>query len=126
MIVDTDILIWYFRGNKKAFEFIEKQNSFFISVVTYMEIVTGMRNKHELNLFRNSLKTWNVNIFHISEEISARAAFYLEHHFLSHALQLADALIAATANVCRQPLASGNVKHFKMIDQLELIKFKPE
>ena len=48
MIIDTGVLIWYLRGNEKAFKTIENLESFSISVVTYMELVQGMRNKKEL------------------------------------------------------------------------------
>ena len=38
MIIDTDVLIWYMKGNEKAYKAIEMADSFFISVVTYMEL----------------------------------------------------------------------------------------
>jgi len=41
MIIDTDVLIWYMKGNKKAYKVIEMAGDFFISVVTYMELVQG-------------------------------------------------------------------------------------
>ena len=34
VIIDTDVFIWYMRGNEKAYEAIEKANNFFMSVVT--------------------------------------------------------------------------------------------
>jgi len=55
MLVDTDVLIWYFKGNENAYQIIENSSNFFISVVTYMELVQGMRNKKELNNLRKSL-----------------------------------------------------------------------
>ncbi|HDK44039.1 MAG TPA: PIN domain-containing protein, partial [Desulfobacteraceae bacterium] len=97
MVVDTDVLIWYMQGNEKAFHLIENTDNFFISVVTYMELVQGMRNKKELNNFRQALYAWNTKILYISEEISAKAMFAVEQHFLSHSMQLADALIGSTA-----------------------------
>jgi PIN domain nuclease of toxin-antitoxin system len=36
MIVDTDVLIWYLKGNENAFEAIEDLNNFSISVVTFI------------------------------------------------------------------------------------------
>ena len=42
MMIDTDVLIWYMRGNPKAEIIIEKLNGFFISVVTYMELVISI------------------------------------------------------------------------------------
>ncbi len=97
MIIDTDVLIWYLRGNEKAFQVVEESRNFYISVVTYMELVQGMRSKKELNKLRIALHIWNAKILYISEEISAKAMFYVEQHFLSHSMQLADALIGATA-----------------------------
>ena len=49
MLVDTDVLIWYLRGNERAREAIESLPSFSVSVVTYMELVQGMRNQQELS-----------------------------------------------------------------------------
>jgi hypothetical protein len=40
MLIDTNVLIWYMRGNTKALDELEKHKSFSISVVTYMELVS--------------------------------------------------------------------------------------
>ena len=72
MIVDSDVLIWYLKGNDNAFEAIENLNTFSISVVTYMELVQGMRDKTELNHLRQALKIWKTKIIYISEEISVK------------------------------------------------------
>ena len=124
MIIDTDVLIWYLKGNEKAYQLIENSTAFFISVVTYMELVQGMRNKKELNTFRKALHTWNAQILYISEEISAKAMFYEEQHFLSHSLQLADALIGATAIARGTPLLTGNDKHYKILKDIQIKKFR--
>lgn len=125
MIIDTDVLVWYLKGNEKAYQLIENSTAFFISVVTYMELVQGMRNKKELNTFRKALHTWNAQIFYISEEISAKAMFYVEQHFLSHSLQLADALIGATAIAHGMSLLTANDKHYKILKDLQVKKFRP-
>ena len=125
MIIDTDVIRWYMRGNKKAYKVIEDQQGFFTSVVTYIELVQGMRNKNELIELRRAFREWNTRILYINEEISSKAMFYIERHYLSHSLQLADALIAATALVNGLPMLTGNDKHYTMIKELELIKFKP-
>jgi len=125
MIVDTDVLIWYMRGNARAYDLIENLSAFDISVITYMELVQGMRNKAELNELRKALRNWNVRILYLSEEISAKAMFYVERHFLSHAIEIADALIAATAFVNGTPLLTGNDKHYDIIADLEIQTFRP-
>jgi len=125
MLVDTDVLIWYMRGNKKAFKTIEDLNGFYISAVTYIELVQGMRNKNELKELRKALRIWRAKIMYINEEISTKAMFFVERHYLSHSLQLADALIAASALVSGIPVLTGNDKHYKVIKELELKKFRP-
>ena len=125
MVIDTDVLIWYLKGNDNAYKAIEDLKHFFISVVTYVELVQGMRNKKELNSLRKALHAWNVKILYISEEISVKAMFFVEQHFLSHSIQLADALIGATAISHGLPILTGNDKHYKIFRDLQIKKFRP-
>ena len=125
MIIDTDVLIWYMRGNDNALRLIENTDKFLISAVTYMELVQGMRNKKELNTLRQALHAWNARILYISEEISAKAMFTVEQYFLSNSMQLADALIGATAIDYGLPLLTGNDKHYKVIKGLKIKRFRP-
>jgi predicted nucleic acid-binding protein len=57
MLVDTDVLIWYLKGNLNARNEIDALSGFHISVVSYIELVQGMRNKHELTCLRRALRT---------------------------------------------------------------------
>jgi predicted nucleic acid-binding protein len=125
MIIDTDVIIWYMKGNEKASKAIEKSKNFFISVVTYMELVRGMRNKNELNNLRRAIHFWNSKILYISEEISVKAMFFVEQHYLSHSIQLADALIGATAIAYGLPILTGNDKHYKILKDMQINKFRP-
>jgi len=125
MIIDTDVLIWYMRGNEKAFDLIESISSFQISVITYMELVQGMRNKNELNELRKALRIWNAKILYVTEEISSKAMFFMEKHYLGHSLEIADSLIAATSISSALPLLTGNDKHYKILPDLELKVFRP-
>ena len=125
MLIDTDVLIWYMKGNEKAYNAIENSEKFFISVVTYMELVQGMRNKTELNTLRKSLNGWNAKILYISEEISVKAMFFVEQHYLSHSIQLADSLIGATAIAHGLTILTGSDKHYKIFKNLQLKKFRP-
>jgi predicted nucleic acid-binding protein len=125
MVIDTDVLIWYMKGNDKAHRAIENSKNFFVSVVTYMELVQGMRNKNELNNFRRALHIWNSEILYISEEISVKAMFFVEQHYLSHSIQLADALIGATAIAYGLPILTGNDKTYKILKDIQIKKFRP-
>ncbi len=124
-LIDTDVIIWYLRGNEKAFRTIENLEVFNISVVTYMELVQGMRNKKELNSLRQAIHAWNSKILYITEEISAKAMFSVEQHFLSHSMQLADALIGSTALAHGLPLLTGNDKHYKILKGVQIKSFRP-
>ncbi len=125
MLVDTDVLVWYMRGNEKAKKVIRNTNGFSISVVTYIELVQGLRNKEELNVLRNSFKRWDARILYINEEVSTKAMFLVEQYFLSHSIQLADALIGATSMIYGLPLLTANTKHYTIIKNIILKKFRP-
>ena len=125
LIVDTDVIIWYMRGNERARTVIEKMDSFNISVVSNMELIQGMRNKTESRELIKAFNEWHVTVLFITEIISAKALFLMEKHYLSHSLTLADALIAATAVSCGMPVLTGNTKHYRMIKELEVKKFIP-
>lgn len=124
MLIDTDVIIWFMRGNDLAKKAIDQNNGFSISAVTYMELVQGMRNKNELAALRKALNLWGTKIIYITEEISSKAMFYVEQHYLSHSMQLADALIGATAASQGIPLLTGNTKHYNIIKEIQLTRFK--
>ena len=124
-LIDTDVLIWYLRGNQKAYNLIHGLNEFCISSVTYMELVQGMRNKNELRTLQKTLKQWNVKTIYINEEISTKALFLVEEYFLSHSMQLADSLIASTCTTCGATLITANDKHYRVIKDLDIEIFRP-
>jgi predicted nucleic acid-binding protein len=125
LIIDTDVLIWYLRGNTKAKEIVENNIPFSISVVTYMEIIQGMKNKEEFKLFQKQMLRWNTKIIQIDQEISSRAMFYVQEYSLSHSMMLADGLIAATVVQNSEILLTANDKHYKFIPTIECKNFNP-
>jgi len=124
-LIDTDVLIWYLKGNQKAYDLIHSLNEFCISSVTYMELVQGMRNKNELRALQKTLKQWNVKTIYINEEISAKALFFVEEYFLSHSMQLADSLIASTCTTYGATLITANDKHYRVVKELDISVFRP-
>ena len=125
MIIDTDVLIWYLRGNEASKKTVESNIPFSMSVVTYMELVQGMKNKEEMKKFQKKIQKWNVNIIQIDKEISSRAMFYVQEYALNHSMMLADGLIAATVVQNGEILLTANDKHYKFIPTIELKKFIP-
>ena len=125
ILVDTEVLIWNFRGNPKAAEILDALPGFSLSAVTYVELVQGTRDKNELKVLRQALHFWHAHIIHIDETISARATFLVEQHTLANSMQLADALIAATALEHGLDLLTANDKHYRLLDELTVRVFRP-
>ena len=124
MIVDTDVLIWYARGNREAIKIIHNLNQLFISVITYMEIIQGVRNRKELNIFKKTLGILDIKVLQIDDLISTKAMFFVEQYYLSHSMELADALIGATAVLKKRSLITGNDKHYRHLPGITIKKFK--
>ena len=125
MLVDTDVLIWFFRGRPSARTVIEDCPDVGLSAVTYMELVQGARNRKELRLLRRTIA---VNVWHIlpiTESISHRATMCVENYALSHGMQLADALIAATAIESSLTLVTANTRHYKFLPDISLLRYRP-
>ena len=123
-LVDTDVMIWYLRGNEKAKELLHSLE-FCISSITYMELLQGMRNKQELKKLQQMIHSWNIKVVYIDEEISAKALFYMEEYFLSHSMELADSLIGATCTKYGLMLVTANDKYYKILKDLEIKIFRP-
>ena len=104
---------------------MEKCDTVQLSAVTYMELVQGMRDKREFHLLRKTIHDYNWEILPLSENISHRATVYIENYALSNGLELADALIAASAVESKSALMTANVKHYKIIPEMELSRYRP-
>jgi hypothetical protein len=124
MIFDTDVLIWYLRGNKKATGLIDRIGAFEISAVSYMEILHGLRNKTELRSWKEYIKARGVQVLLIDHDVTTKAIYWTEEYGLSHGLRLADALIAATADVYGKELLTGNMSDYRFIPGLTLKPFR--
>lgn len=125
ILIDSDVLIWYLRGNSQAAECIKSLTSLGISSVVYMELLQGMRNRQELNIFKAFIRERGIECLPITAEITSRAIYFLEGFGLSHGLRMADALIAATADLYGETLITANDAHYKMISSLTIQVFRP-
>lgn len=124
MLVDTDVIIWYLRGEKKAVDLIDHMRSFALSAVSYMEILHGLRNKIELRQWKAYVKARGIQILLVDQDVTARAIFWTEEYALSHRIRLADALIGATANVHGLELLTGNDADYRFLPGLSIKVFK--
>jgi predicted nucleic acid-binding protein len=124
MLFDTDVLIWVLRGNTKAARAVDGTDARSVSVVTYMELLQGARDKREVRAIKSFLADLQFRMLPLTENIGHRALIYMEEYGLSVAMSMADALVAATAVESRERLLSGNDKHYKVIKDLDLTAFR--
>jgi len=118
ILADTTVLIDHLRGVEQAKTFL-KQNTPHISHVIVAELIEGTKNKNHLRQVNQAVS--DLSHIPISESISSKAISLMEKYFLSHKLELPDALIAATAMVENLTLVTGNIKHFSFIKNLKLL-----
>ncbi|MCF6284064.1 MAG: type II toxin-antitoxin system VapC family toxin [Candidatus Hydrogenedentes bacterium] len=125
MLFDTDVIIWALRGSTRAAAAIDRADSLELSMVSYMELVRGARNKRELHSTKAALANLDFQVLALSENIGHRASIYLEEYALKSNIGIPDALIAATAVENGQPLCTANAKDYRSITELELKVFRP-
>lgn len=125
MIFDTDVLIWFFRGHPKAAHLLESESERATLIVSVTELYQGARSSEEITAMRHFFQENAFRVVPISEAVSHLAATLVEEHCLQDGVQLADALIAATARETGSVLATGNVRHFRSMPALQLKAFRP-
>ena len=123
-IFDTDVLIWFLRGDSGAASFMNSEPDRGISIVSLMELIQGARSKAEVTTIRRFLAGHELDVVAINESISYIAAALVEDHAHGDGLQVTDALIAATAKERGATLATGNVRHFRAVPGLQLKAFR--
>jgi predicted nucleic acid-binding protein len=124
MIFDTDVLIWFFRGNGPAAELIERQTDRAVSIVSLMELYQAARSKVEMRTIRSFFQASEFRVIPLNEAMSHIAVTLVEDYALKDGLGMADALIAATAREIATILATGNVRHFRSVPTLQLKAFR--
>ena len=127
MTFDTDVLIWYLRGNERARALVAGVpfDRRMVSAMAYFELLQGCTKTQDLRTVRKFVTRNFSRLLHISEQVSHRARSLLERYAVSHGLEAADALIAATALVSRQSLTTGNAAHYRIVRGLDVVVFSP-
>lgn len=118
ILVDTDVMIEFLRGNAKAVNFITSHfEQIMLSSVTVAELYSGVRDGKE----REALDAFiaRIHVVPISAKVAMQGGLYKRDYFKSHGTGLADAMIAATADSSGEPLFTFNRKHFPMLKNVK-------
>lgn len=114
LLIDTDVLIDYLREKAEAVSYLESLSELLlISVITVAELYAGVRDGAERTKLDEFISAFE--IVAVDQEISVKGGLYRRDYMKSHNVGLADALIAATAEVHRARLVTLNGKHFPML-----------
>lgn len=123
IIVDTDIVIKIFRGDKEKREFLEPiQDKLGLSVITAMELMNGAKSRKREFDVSKAIKAYF--LLPLSNSIGTKAFSIIKKYHLQHSISVADALIAATAMENNLPLYTDNISDYVFITELQL--FKPK
>jgi predicted nucleic acid-binding protein len=114
VLVDTDVLIEFLRGNSKVKDMLAQElmegRRLFCSVITEAEILAGLRSGEERSVEGLLEKLESIPV---TREIARTAGSLKQKYGKSQGLALPDALIAASAISHRLLLLTRNAKHFR-------------
>jgi predicted nucleic acid-binding protein len=118
VLVDTDVLIEVLRAHDPKIlsewrQLAESEDPVLFSAITSAELWHGARKREEPAILQ-LLST--LICISVDAEIGRRAGEYLRGFRSSHGVELADALIAATAAIHECTLWTRNRKHYPMKD----------
>jgi predicted nucleic acid-binding protein len=106
-LLDTNILIDYLNGESKSRSEVEQREIPAISIITWMEVMTGAADADQENALRLFLSRFEV--IGIDGEIATLAVKLRR----TLRLKLPDAIIYATAKARRMLLVTRNSKDFR-------------
>ena len=114
LLLDTDVLIDFLRGQSQAVQLLEDTDcEFHVSAVSVAELYVGVRDGREREVLDQLVGV--LRTIEISTEIAQQAGLWRREYGKSHGTGILDALIAACADALQIPLATLNVKHFPML-----------
>jgi predicted nucleic acid-binding protein len=117
VLLDTDVLIDYLRGQTDAVEFVGKtRRALRVSAATMAELYVGVREGREREVLDRFFDF--MEIVAITPEIAKQAGLWRRDYGKSHGTGLVDALIAASAEVSGSTLVTLNQKHFPMLEMV--------
>jgi len=125
VIFDSDVLIWFSRNDPHAVALVNSTPDRAVSIVSLMEILQGVKSKAEMRTTKQFFQELHFRVLPLTEAIGHLAAGLIEEHSLVCGLRLEDALIAATAREAGETLATGSLKHFRRISNLDLKPLRP-
>lgn len=118
VLVDTDVLVDFFRGHEKAGAFINTHHArIILSPIVIAELYAGVKGEAEQAALKDFFSLFPV--VPVSAEIGRAGGLYRRDYGKSHGVGLADAILAATAKIKNAELKTLNTRHYPMFKGLK-------
>jgi predicted nucleic acid-binding protein len=118
LLLDTDVLVDFFRGYNKAIAFVNTHASrIILSSIVVAELYAGVKGDAELTVLENFISLFRV--IPLTSGIAKTGGLYKRDYGKSHGVGLADAIIAATCEAENAELKTLNIKHYPMVKGLK-------
>ena len=118
LLVDTDVMVDYLRGNKTALPFVQYHaGRIILSSIVVAELYAGVKGDKEQTALDEVVSLFR--IVPVTTEIAKTGGLLRRDFGKSHGVGLADAIIAATARMENAELGTLNVKHYPMFPNLK-------
>jgi len=117
LLLDSNILLDYLRNRSEAVEFVDSlSNVPKISAITVAELYAGVREGREREILDQLIS--DIPVVDVDDEIAVMGGLFRRRYLKSHSLEIADAIIAATAQIEGSELVTLNKKHFPMFSSV--------
>ncbi|MBW1979799.1 MAG: type II toxin-antitoxin system VapC family toxin [Deltaproteobacteria bacterium] len=117
ILLDTDVLVDFLRGRRKAVAFINTNSDrIILSSIVVAELYAGVKGDAERAVLDNFVSLFRV--VPVSAKIAKAGGLYKRDYGKSHGVGLADAILAATAEAENAEFKTLNCKHYPMLKGL--------
>lgn len=118
ILLDTDVLVDFFRGFDKAVTLVnEYDDRIILSSIVVAELFAGVKGDAELAALQDFISLFRV--VPVNAAIGKAGGLYKRNYGKSHGVGLADAILAATAEAENAELKTLNTKHYPMLKGLK-------
>jgi hypothetical protein len=117
IVLDTDVLVDFLRGRSKAVAFVNAHSDrIILSSIVVAELYAGVKGDAEQAALDDFVSLFRVAS--VNAEIAKAGGLYKRNYGKSHGVGLADAILAATAEIENAELKTLNIKHYPMLEGL--------
>ena len=117
ILLDTDVLVDFFRGYSKAVAFVNAHSDqIILSSIVVAELYAGVKGDAEQVALEDFISLFRV--VPVDEKIAKTGGLHKRDYGKSHGVGLADAILAATAAAENAELKTLKTKHYPMLKGL--------